>query len=165
MPALPLAVWTSRDKKISAKEPRWTVSGGPWVEGTKGVIREEDQNLQSSPFPTIHGSAWKVNSPKFARNSPPVHRRSLWYLGGGGLTLERLLLLSRVAHRFPRTHPALLPLFIQARGRGVLRTSPLRSSEKFGASLVLRHVFVPWSTYIPLRQEYAAFVTWPAEAA
>jgi hypothetical protein len=24
---------------------------------------------------------------------------------------------------------------------------------------------VPWRTYIPLRQEYAAFVTWPADAA
>jgi hypothetical protein len=25
--------------------------------------------------------------------------------------------------------------------------------------------FVPWSTYIHLSQEYAAFVTWPDEAA
>src|ERR687889_62752 len=28
-------------------------------------------------------SAWKKNSPKFARNSPPVHRRALWYWRGG----------------------------------------------------------------------------------
>jgi hypothetical protein len=25
--------------------------------------------------------------------------------------------------------------------------------------------FVPWRTYTPLRREYDAFVTWPAEAA
>jgi hypothetical protein len=25
--------------------------------------------------------------------------------------------------------------------------------------------FVPWRTYTPLRKEYAAFVTWPTDAA
>jgi hypothetical protein len=42
-------------------------------------------------------------------------------------------------------------VFYELRYDGVLRSS--------NAS------FVPWSTYIPLTQEYDAFVTWLAEAA
>jgi hypothetical protein len=45
--------------------------------------------------------------------------------------------------------------FCEVRIHGVLR-----SSAVFGAVTY----FVPQRTYIRLRQEYAAFVTWPADA-
>src|SRR5215211_2373153 len=48
-----------------------------------------------------------------------------------------------------------LPPILITRG---LRTSPLRSSKKFGRFLGALTCYVPWRTYIPLRQEYAAFI-------
>jgi hypothetical protein len=36
---------------------------------------------------------------------------------------------------------------------GLGQTSPKRSSKKFGAFLVISRTFVPWRTYISLRQE------------
>src|SRR5215213_6390687 len=52
-------------------------------------------------------------------------------------------------------------------------TSTLRSSAKFAfrefsevrGFLGALRCFVPWRTYTPLRKEYAAFVTWPTDAA
>src|SRR5215217_6794485 len=64
-------------------------------------------------------------------------------------------------------------LFTRVRGIGILRTSPFGHSPKFThteLSEVRRFLgalrcFVPWSTYTRLRQEYAAFVAWPIDAA
>jgi hypothetical protein len=51
------------------------------------------------------------------------------------------------------------------RGIGILGSSAKRSSKKFGRFLGALRRFVPWRTYIPLRKEYGAFVTWPTDAA
>jgi hypothetical protein len=60
----------------------------------------------------FHRSAWKVNSPKLAKNSPGIHLRSLGYWWGGSTTFsEQLLLPSRVARSFPVAHPLLSSLF------------------------------------------------------
>ena len=62
--------------------------------------------------------------------------------------------------------------FYELRLLRILRTSPFGDSRKLNFrftefSEVLGDVehFVPWRTYTHLTQEYAAFVTWPADAA
>jgi hypothetical protein len=61
-----------------------------------------------------------------------------------------------------------MPLFIEVRGIGFVRTSPFGDSAKFAYtefSEVRRFLgaltyLVPPRTYIPITQEYAALVTW-----
>src|SRR5215211_9489743 len=52
-------------------------------------------------------------------------------------------------------------IYEMSSSRSVLRTSPVQSSRKFERFLCAVGHMVPWSTYTPLKQEYAAVVAWP----